>query len=139
MNPEVGATPPSAQVRHTRNAALACTLMLIALGLGWELVWAPTGARSLALKVVPLALLVAGLARYRLQAYRWMSLLVWLYVAEGALRAASDVGRGVMLAWIELALALALFTACAWHVRARFAGAPVDQDRAAPPPPPLSP
>jgi uncharacterized membrane protein len=112
---------PSAQVRVTRHAALAFTLALIALGLAWELVLAPTGARTLALKVIPLALCVVGLAKYRMTTYRWMSLLVWLYFAEGSMRAASDRGIAVPLAWVEVVLATALFVACALHVRARLA------------------
>lgn len=112
---------PSQRARLTRHTALGLTLALIALGLAWELVLAPTGARTLALKVVPLALCVVGLAKYRMTTYRWMSLLVWLYFAEGTLRAASDRGVAVQLAWVETVLALALFVACALHVRARLA------------------
>lgn len=123
---------PSVQARRSRNVALICTLALIALGLGWELVWAPTGVKSLAVKVVPLALGVAGLAKYRLQTFRWMSLLVWLYAAEGAVRAASDVGLSAQLAWVELILSLALFAACAWHVKARFASASLSVPAAGP-------
>ncbi len=112
---------PSQRARLTRHAALGLTLALIALGLAWELVLAPTGARTLALKVVPLALCVVGLAKYRMTTYRWMSLLVWLYFAEGTLRSASDRGVAVQLAWVETVLTLALFVACALHVRARLA------------------
>ncbi len=129
----VASKPPLTLVRHTRNVALVCTLALIALGLMWELVWAPTGAKSLAVKVVPLALGVAGLAKYRLHTFRWMSMLVWLYAAEGALRAASDSGLSARLAWIELALSLTLFVACAWHVRARFATPPTTPPPSEPP------
>jgi uncharacterized membrane protein len=112
---------PSPQARLTRHAALGLTLALIVLGLAWELVLAPTGARTLALKVVPLALCVVDLAKYRMTTYRWMSLLVWLYFAEGSMRAASDRGIAVPLAWVEVVLATALFVACALHVRARLA------------------
>ena len=56
----------------------------------------------------------------RLYTYRWTSLLVWLYVAEGAVRATSDAGIGAWLAGIEMALATTIFVACAMHVRARF-------------------
>ena len=61
-----------------------------------------------------------GLARLRLYTYRWTSLLVWLYVAEGAVRATSEHGIGAWLAGIEMALATTIFFACATHVRARF-------------------
>ncbi len=107
-------------VQWTRALAVAATLALIALGLAWELVLAPTGRGTLALKVVPLLIPVPGLWRMRLYTYRWVSLLVWLYVAEGAVRATSEHGIGAGLAALELALALLLFIACAFHVRTRL-------------------
>jgi uncharacterized membrane protein len=107
-------------VLWTRALAVAATTALIALGLAWELVLAPTGQGTLALKVVPLLLPLPGLWRMRLYTYRWLSLLVWLYVAEGVVRAASDHGIGASLAAAEVALAIALFVACALHVRARL-------------------
>jgi uncharacterized membrane protein len=110
-------------VLWTRALALAATLSLIALGLAWELFLAPTGRGTLALKVLPLLLPLPGLWRMRLYTYRWVSLFVWLYVAEGAVRAASDRGIGASLAALEVVLALVLFTACALHVRTRLRGA----------------
>jgi uncharacterized membrane protein len=114
--------PVSSGLRRTRALALGSLLALILLGLAWELWLAPTGNRTLALKVLPLTLPVAGLAKYRLYTYRWTSLLVWLYVAEGALRATSDRGPAAVLAMIELVLCLLLFVACALHVRLRLRG-----------------
>jgi uncharacterized membrane protein len=115
--------PPASHPRlvASRVAAAAALLALIALGLAWELVLAPTGTGTLAIKVVPLLLPVAGVLRGRLYTYRWLSLLVWLYVAEGAVRATSEHGLGARLAAVELGLALALFTACAMQVRAQLA------------------
>jgi uncharacterized membrane protein len=115
---------PNAVLRATRAASLGSVLGLIVLGLLWELWLAPTGNRTLALKVLPLAALVVGLLDYRLRTYRVACLLVWLYVAEGAVRAASDRGVGVLLAMLELALCAVLFAACAGHVRWRLAHAP---------------
>jgi uncharacterized membrane protein len=117
-------TPPNMPdpvARRTRAAAVTTTLALIVLGLAWELSLAPTGARSLAVKVLPLALLVPGMLKLRLTSYRWMSLLVWLYAAEGAMRAASDQGLSAQLAMLELTLSLVLFGACVLHVRHRLA------------------
>jgi uncharacterized membrane protein len=116
-------TAPHTTVRATRAAAVGAVLGLVVLGLMWELWLAPTGNRTLALKVLPLAWLVAGLARYRLRTYRVASLLVWVYVAEGAVRAASDRGIAVPLALLELSLCGVLFAACAAHVRWRLAHA----------------
>jgi uncharacterized membrane protein len=111
---------PTATVRRTRALAVAATLALIALGLAWELWLAPTGRGTLAVKVLPLLLPLPGLLRLRLYTYRWLSLGVWLYVAEGAVRAGSDRGLSATLALIEVALALILFTACCIHIRARL-------------------
>jgi uncharacterized membrane protein len=112
-----------ALVAVTRAAALACTLALIVLGILGELVWARVGHGTLALKVLPLALALPGLSRERLVTYRWLSLLVWIYAAEGALRL-RDAGAAGPIAAIELALALVLFASCAAHVRARLAPPP---------------
>ena len=75
--------------------------------------------------MLPLALPIAGLLKMRLHTYRWLSLLVWVYVAEGAVRAASDRGIGAALALAEIALAVTIFAACALHVRARLGNVPV--------------
>jgi uncharacterized membrane protein len=105
----------------TRITALASLLALIVLGLAWELWLAPTGTGTLALKVAPLFLPLVGLLRNQMYTYRWLSLLVWLYFAEGVIRATSDrVSMSVYLAVVEVLLCLVLFTACAAHVRWRL-------------------
>jgi uncharacterized membrane protein len=116
---------PHAFVQATRALAVGALLGLIVLGLAWELWLAPTGGRWLAFKVLPLVLPLAGLLKHRLYTYRWVSLLVWLYFIEGAVRATGlpsgarpDIG--VALAWGEVALCLVLFTACALNVRWRL-------------------
>ena len=114
------ALAPTATVRRSRALAVAATLALIALGLAWELWLAPTGRGTLALKVLPLLLPLPGLLRLRLYTYRWLSLGVWLYVAEGAMRAGSDRGVSASLAVLEVVIALVLFTACCIHIRARL-------------------
>ena len=109
-----------AAIASTRALAVAGTLALIGLCLAWELWLAPTGRGTLAVKALPLILPLAGLIRMRLYTYRWMSLLVWLYVAEGLVRANSERGTGALLATLEVVLAVAIFAACAAHVRARL-------------------
>lgn len=108
--------------RALRALALASTIALIALGLGWELAWAPTGHRTLALKVLPLVAALPGLARHRLYTSRWLSLLVWLYVAEGLVRLPDRAPAGALAA-AEAALGLVLFAACAAQVRWRLGAA----------------
>ncbi len=115
MNPAL-----PAPVAWTRAIAIASLLALIVLGLAWELWLAPTGQGTLALKVLPLTIPLAGLLKNRMYTYRWVSLLVWVYFTEGVVRASGDIGLGRWLALAEVALCLSLFTACAWHVRWRL-------------------
>ncbi|HUP09907.1 MAG TPA: DUF2069 domain-containing protein [Caldimonas sp.] len=104
-----------------RGATLASLVALVGLGLAWELWLAPTGHRTLAVKVLPLALAMPGVLRDRVRTYRGLTLLVWLYVTEGVVRAIGDRGTGALLALLELALCLALFGACLWRVRSESA------------------
>jgi uncharacterized membrane protein len=121
MNENLMATRPAdAVIRTTRGVAVGAVLGLILLGLAWELWLAPTGNRTLALKVLPLTLPLPGLLRHRLYTYRWLSLLVWIYCTEGLVRATSDRGISQWLAIAEVALCVALFMACAWQVRWRL-------------------
>ena len=114
------AAASTAVVRGSRAMAVAATVALIVLGVAWELWLAPTGRGTLALKVLPLLLPLPGLLRMRLYTYRWLSLAIWLYAAEGAVRATSERGTSAILAAIELGLAIVLFAACCVHVRARL-------------------
>jgi len=114
---------PPAAIAWTRIVAIASVLALIVLGLAWELWLAPTGQGTLAVKVLPLFFPLVGLWRHRMYTYRWVSLLVWVYFAEGVVRATSDRGAGVPLAIIEILLCLVLFGACAAHVRWRLRAA----------------
>ena len=115
-------TPPPlpGPIAWTRAVAVGSVIALIALGLAWELWLAPTGNRTLALKVLPLLLPLAGLWRNRMYTYRWLSLMIWLYFTEGVVRATSDRGPGALLGAIEVLLCLLLFGACAAHVRWRL-------------------
>lgn len=110
---------PTASNASARLALCAC-IALVLLGLGWELWWAPTGRGTLALKVVPLLAALPGLWQRRLYTYRWLSLALWAYAAEGCVRAAGDRGPGAGLALLEVALALLLFVGCAWQVRVQL-------------------
>ena len=111
--------PASAVVRASRAAVVLLLAVLVLLGLLWELWLAPTGSRALALKVLPLVLPLAGVLALRVRSYQVLSLLVWAYVAEGAMRAASERGLSAQLAALEVALCIALFAACVVHIRHR--------------------
>jgi len=111
---------PEPAVRTARALALAGLIALIALGLAWELWLAPTGRGTLALKVLPLVLCVAGLLRHRMYTFRWLSLLIWLYILEGLVRATSDAGLGATLAVFEIALSLFIFVVSGFYIRRRL-------------------
>jgi uncharacterized membrane protein len=104
-------------VEATRWIAVACLLGLIALELAWHL-WLPARPSLWAVKALPLCVPLAGLLKRQMYTYRWTSLLVWLYVMDGAVRAAEGV-----LPALEIALSLILFVACALHVRIRLRNA----------------
>ena len=122
--PPLASAPPR-HVQLTRILAVGSLLGLIVLGLVWELWLAPLrpGGSLLALKVLPLCLPLAGLLKNRMFTYRWVSLFVWLYFIEGAVRAWGDKAPGNYLAMMEVVLCVILFTACALHVRQRLIAA----------------
>ncbi|TAH13089.1 MAG: DUF2069 domain-containing protein [Curvibacter sp.] len=111
---------PAHSVQLSRWVAVASTLGLILLGLLWELWLAPTGSGTLALKVLPLCIPLAGLLKNRMYTYRWVSLMVWLYFTEGVVRAWSDKAPGNWLALLEVFLCVVLFVACTFHIRLRL-------------------
>ena len=111
---------PDAVVRRSRATALAGLIGLIALGLAWELWLAPTGSGTLAIKVLPLMLCLVGLWRHRMVTFRWLSLLLWLYVLEGLVRSTTERGLSQALAVIEIVLSVWLFSACTLYIRWRL-------------------
>lgn len=119
-----------AHIALLRWLTLACTVGIIALGLAWELWLAPLPGGSggaLALKVLPLTLVIAGLLKHKLYTFRWLSLLVWLYFTEGVVRASGDQGWSQALAFIETALSVVLFTTTTLYVRLRLKVLPPKQ------------
>ena len=119
--PTLAAPTDSAATTTTRAVAITSLLALIALCLAWELVLAPVrpGGSWLALKALPLCLPIAGILRYRMYTYRWLSLMIWLYFTEGVVRATSDRAPSSWYALAEVVLCLVLFTACTLHIRLR--------------------
>ena len=116
--------PPERRVtiERLRLLCVASLVSLIGLGVTWELWLAPLpqGTGMLALKVLPLCLGVAGLLKHRLYTYRWLTLLIWLYFTEGVVRVTGDAGLSQILAGIEVALSVVLFTACSVYIRLRL-------------------
>ncbi|MGE0355970.1 MAG: DUF2069 domain-containing protein [Burkholderiales bacterium] len=101
-------------------AACSAWIGLIFLGLAWETFLAPLrpGGSWLVLKVLPLLFPLRGLLRARRYTFRWSSLLVWAYVAEGLTRAVSDPGPSARLAVLEVGLGVAFFAAAVAFLRA---------------------
>jgi uncharacterized membrane protein len=106
---------------HAPGAAarisVAGLLALTALAVLWELVLAPArpGGTWLALKAIPLALLLPGVARGARRVRQAATLVVPWYAAEGIVRALSESGRHALVAGVSAALAAVTFVALlAW-------------------------
>ncbi len=109
-------------VRLSRTLAVGSLIGLILLSLLWELWLAPLrpGGSWLVLKALPLCIPLAGLLKNRMYTYRWVSLVVWLYFAEGVIRLQGDSWPSNACDAVEIVLCLMLFTASALHVRWRL-------------------
>ena len=95
-------------------AALVALILLILL---WETVLAPLrpGSGWLALKALPLALLMPGVARGAKRARQWLSLVLPWYWAEASVRAMTEHGRHALVAALAAVFAAAAFVALlAW-------------------------
>ncbi|MCZ7558908.1 MAG: DUF2069 domain-containing protein [Burkholderiaceae bacterium] len=124
-----------------RRLVVGAFVALIALGPAWELWLAPLrpGGSALSLKVLPLAAALPSLLRGRVRTYQWWSMLVLAYLAEGLVRATSDRGLAVPLAFAETALAVLAFTAILLYVRATRASPEAPGRASAAPRPPAAP
>jgi uncharacterized membrane protein len=105
--------------RNAWLAACASLVALIFLCLAWELFLAPMrpGGTWLALKCVPLMAPLFGVLRGRRYTFKWSTLLIWAYAAEGATRMYTDTGLAARLAFAELALSLAYFGAAVAYLK----------------------
>ncbi|CCD36614.1 Probable transmembrane protein [Candidatus Paraburkholderia kirkii UZHbot1] len=108
MNAPAASSQPNAAFAL---GALASLVALIALSLLWELWLAPLrpGAWALALKALPLAFALPGVARRSVYTLQWASMLVLLYLAEGVVRGMTDARPSASLGWLAALLALAFF------------------------------
>ena len=103
------------------RAAFLGLVALVLLGVLWEMTLAPLrpGGSWLALKVLPLALLVPGAMRGARRPLQWAALLLPLYAAEGIVRGWSESGRHALVAWTAALLALVTFAAVLAALRRR--------------------
>ena len=108
---------------HAPRAAFVGLVALVLLGVLWETALAPLrpGGSWLALKVLPLALLVPGAMRGARRSLQWVALLLPLYAAEGVVRGWSESGRHALVAWAAAVLAVATFAAVLASLRRREA------------------
>lgn len=111
--------PLAPRTRLAYLAACASLIALIFLCLAWELRLAPltVGGSALVFKVLPLLLPLFGILHGRRYTYKWASLLILLYFAEGIVRATTEAPPAQWLAMAEIALAVAFFSAAIGYVR----------------------
>jgi len=100
-------------------AACASLVALIFLCVVWELFAAPVkpGGSWLVLKALPLLAPLFGVLRGRRYTFKWSTLLIWAYAAEGATRMYTDTGLAARLAFVELVLSLAYFGAAVAYLK----------------------
>lgn len=98
------------------RVTVAALVALALLEFLWGAFLAPLpGARWLALKALPLAILVPGVARGGGRARQWLALLAPFYFAEALVRAATEPGRYAIVASLAATIALVAFAAVlAW-------------------------
>ena len=102
-----------------RRLSAISMLLLIALCVAWEAWLAPIrpGGSWLILKALPLAFALHKVARGDLYTYQWSAMLVLLYIAEGVVRAMSDLSQAsVMLACAEIVLGTVFFLSTLLYV-----------------------
>ena len=114
----------SSEPRTPSFAARAALIGMITLTLIcflWEMLLAPLhpGGSWLALKAIPLALLIPAALRSSRRALQGLSLLLPFYLAEGIVRGWSESGRHAVVAWVAATLAAATFVAVLAWVRQR--------------------
>jgi uncharacterized membrane protein len=103
-------------VRLPARVTVAALVALTLLEVLWEAILAPIpGARWLAVKALPLAILVPGVARGDRKPRQWLSLLAPFYFAEALVRALTETGRHSAVAALAALLAAITFVALlAW-------------------------
>jgi len=111
-------TPPEAPGGREAIPArltVAGLVAVAALEVLWETLLAPSGRGWLALKALPLAILLPGTMRGARRPRQWLALLLPFYAAEGIVRLWSESGRSAVVAGAVTLLAIATFVALlAW-------------------------
>jgi uncharacterized membrane protein len=104
-------TPLLAPPAWPQRVAFAALLALVLWLVLWEALLAPLrpGSAWFAVKAVPLALLLPGMARGARRARQWLCLLLPFYFAEGLVRTLTEHGRHALCAGVAAALAAVAF------------------------------
>ena len=131
----------AASLTRLRIATVALCLALVVLGFTWETVLAPLrpGGSLLALKVLPLALVLPAFWLGRIRHYQLWSMLILVYLCEGVVRGMTDRGLSSTLGWVETALAVSAYAAILRYVQLRRRAGqtlPVSRRGLKSPPPP---
>lgn len=105
--------------RFYQNLTSIALIALIFLCLAWEAWLAPLrpGGSWLTLKAVVLLAPLFGILRGKRYTYKWLSLLIQLYLLEGLTRASSDHGLSQSLAVGETLLAIVVFAGAVMFIR----------------------
>jgi uncharacterized membrane protein len=106
-------------VTASSRISTALLVMLLVMGLCWELWIAPLrpGGSWLALKVLPLIVAIPGIAKGQRYTYQWSSMMILVYFIEGVVRAYSEAGVTRILAAAEIVMAVLFFAAAISFVR----------------------
>ena len=120
--PNTAPAPTLAVPKPWPVLATVLAVGLILFGFAWEMVLDPIrpGGSWLAIKVVPLLFAVRGLWAGKMYTFKWMSLLVWLYVGESLVRIVGLSETERILAWNSLALSTGLSIAVLMGARAQI-------------------
>ena len=115
---------PAPPATASARLAVAGTLALALLELLWEIVVAPLTPDGywLAVKALPLAVLLPGVASGARKPRQWLALLLPFYAAEGLVRAVAEPGRHAVVAAAACVIAAVAFVALlVWFRRERRA------------------
>ncbi|WP_151447257.1 DUF2069 domain-containing protein [Lacisediminimonas profundi] len=100
-------------------SALASMIALILLCIAWETVVAPLrpGGSWLVIKVIPLLIPLRGIWKRDVYTLQWSSMLILLFLAEGAVRATTETGWSQAMAIGEVILVVVFFVSTLLYLR----------------------
>ncbi len=103
-----------AKLTKTRYITSIALISLIVITMGWELWWAPirSGGSWMALKALPLCLLIPGILKGKRYTYQYSSLVILFYFAEAVMRVFDKDFLSQLLALMTVFLCLVFFIGC---------------------------